>query len=70
MKSFQSLIHEYMKDHLPGERFGQWFVNVYIEGTWSELFYEPNEVLAIGMVHRWLEDHHYIDTLPQKVREL
>lgn len=69
MKSFQFLVNKYMEDHT-SERFGQWFVNRYIKGNWPELFYEPKDVVAIGMVYKWLEDHHYIDTLPQKVREL
>jgi hypothetical protein len=66
MKSFQSLVSDYLSTRTP-ERFGQWFVNRYIKGQWSELFYESNDVLAMGIVHKWLEDLQYIDTFPQKV---
>lgn len=38
--------HEGVK-HL---RFGQWFVNTYVEGVWPELFYEKDQSRAFEMI--------------------
>lgn len=45
-------------------RMGQFFVHKYIEGVWPELFYEPNDTIAIRMITQYLIDNQYTNELP------
>ena len=61
------LIHNICKND--GLRLGQRFVNMYIKGSWPELFY-ANDVVAYDMIQDWLDDHHYYFELPPVVNPL
>jgi hypothetical protein len=49
-----------------GLRLGQRFVQLYIDKSWPELYYE-SELRAALLIQQWLIDHQYIDDLPRKV---
>lgn len=48
-------------------RLGQWFVNTYIEGTWSDLFLTEDDSKAVAMISQWLVDNGHTKNMPKKV---
>ena len=47
-----------------GLRLGQRFHLMYMRNPWPELFYGADEITG-PMIRSWLNDHHYLDTLPE-----
>lgn len=58
-------IHKSKKD---GQRLGQRFVNMYIKGTWPELFY-AHDIDATILIHQYLVDNSYLESLPTPLTE-
>ena len=60
------------------ERVGQWFVNRYVKsgavyttgGGTIPLYYCEDARLCWRTIRHWLDQHHYINTAPQQVREV
>lgn len=44
-------------------RLGQQFCNMYIKGSWPELFY-ADDVMASSLILQWLSNNQYYYTLP------
>lgn len=55
------------KQNRPHERLGQAFVNDYIKGVWSELFYTNDEGKAQQMIMDYLDQMHYWPNMPEVV---
>ncbi|QBQ74789.1 hypothetical protein BcepSauron_409 [Burkholderia phage BcepSauron] len=51
-----------------GLRMGQRFCNLYIKGSWPELFY-ADDLKAAPLIYDWLCAHQYYDELPQPLKE-
>lgn len=56
-----------VKKNRPSERIGQAFINDFIKGVWTELYYTEDEKKAEEMIFQWLGDMHYYEELPEKV---
>jgi hypothetical protein len=50
-----------------GLRLGQRFCNMYIKGSWPELFY-ADEAKASANIEQWLTDSQYTEELPQPLK--
>lgn len=50
-------------------RLGQWFVNHYYEGTWSELFHEENDKISVDKIYMWLIDNGCANRMPKRVQK-
>jgi hypothetical protein len=46
------------------QRLGQRFVNRYVGGLWTGLYYECDDAKATAMIQKWLEDNQHTDELP------
>lgn len=53
--------HHAAKD---GLRLGQRFVNLYVRGQWTSLFYESDDRLALETIKQYLVDLQYGDSMP------
>jgi hypothetical protein len=57
------------KDHLRlGQRFWNDYINTDKELDDFNLFHTTDNSLAIWLIEKWLQDHHYFNTLPEKIR--
>lgn len=70
MKTLEKLLQQYHSKQSNLElRFGQWFVNNYINEPWSELYYEDDIVMAIRKIGTWLTVNGYERKMPKCVHE-
>lgn len=64
LASTSKFINYHKSQQYDRQRLGQRFCNMYIKGTWPELFYQINETAAARMIDTWLTDNHYSDCVP------
>lgn len=69
MFTFQQFYAQWLANNNQ-ERFGQYFVNRYIKGQWTELFYEVNTPHAIEMIREYLIHNQYYPEMPTQVRDI
>lgn len=68
-QSINKILREYYDSSQRAHvRLGQWFVNNYHDGNWSELFYEENDKNAVEKIYMWLLDRGYEKRMPKKVQ--
>lgn len=71
MKTLEKLLQQYhsRQSNILNLRFGQWFVNNYIDEPWSELYYEEDIVMAIRKIDTWLTVNGCERKMPKCVQE-
>lgn len=48
-------------------RLGQFFVNTYYSGVWSELYHTEDDAKAVAMINQWLIDNGKVDRMPKTI---
>lgn len=71
MKTLEKLLQQYHSKHsnVLHLRFGQWFVNNYIDEPWEELYYEEDVVMAMRKIQTWLRVNGYERKMPKCVQK-
>ena len=56
MNTMAKLLMEYhsKQSNVDNLRFSQWFCNNYIDGDWSDLYYETDITVAVRKIDQWL----------------
>ena len=72
MNFSEYIVRHYNK--IDGLRLGQRFHNDFIRSDKGlddfNLFYEKDDQKVIWMIEKWLQDNHYFNTLPEKLKRL
>lgn len=71
MNTLAKLLQEFhsKQSNIDNLRFSEWFCNNYIDGDWSDLYYEQDITVAVRKIDQWLRDNGKLQKMPKKLEE-